>query len=457
MDAANKGKKLSSDYEVKDLEAIAGVMGKKYALNHVMSESDKKIAKAYGDYDKFYDGYKAIKKFGATTKASKGVALAESGADKKLFEAYNIGDEERKNAKEYFKNGGSTEEFTQAEKILTKAKVKRNSYKEIALELARNDAPDRLYQAYNIYGDKVQAARALNISAKEYSKLREKANTDGNTSLSKAEITSALNKSDLSTNQKAAAYNLLASWRNAYKGNPYGQPTVKSSGKHKLKGASGSPKGGSSTASSKAGQVDYTTPEAREFMDNFGANMDKERRRVGEKLYRAAQSSVRGINAPYKNDKDYLPKETLQVVRSGDERLDTEALKALKGGGIKALVKQAQKNLPKIKEPDDNTTFDDGDSSGGGRGYYRRYGRRGHGRGGSGGSGSSGTATKKPEELKTKDVKYNPSTWSPTAVSTDSGWTDAQIRKVYNTLIKQGLTQEQAVARIAQLWHTRFS
>ena len=188
--------------------------------------------------------------------------------------------------------------------------------------------------------------------------------------------------------------------------------------------------------------------------------MDAERRRVGEKLYRAAKASKKGINAPYSNDKDYLPKETLQVVRSGDKRLDADALKALKGGGINAIVKAA-KSLPKVEAPEDtDDIFGDGSegSSGGGRGYYRRYGRRGYGRrGGRGGGGSSGTAAKKPEEIKTTDAKYDPSTWNPSAVSTDNGWTDAQIRKVYNALIKQGLTQQQAVSRIASLWNTRFN
>ena len=456
MDNANKGVKMASDYKMRDMDAIANVVGKSAALDYsVSNKTDKEARKACGNDEKFYKGYKAIQGMGATSKTAKSVALVSAGADKKVYEAYGIKDDYRQRAKDYFKNGGSTEEFTKANEITAGS---GNDYMLKAMKLAKAKAPDRVYAVNDIYQSKMTAARVLSKAGYKddffaSKNLKPKIDTDGSGRYSKAEVYNFVSKQKASTNVKNALWSAIA-----YKNMKpmFGSPTVPKEN-YKLKGASGSPKGGSSTTSGKPGQVDYSKPASKEFMNNFGANMDAERRRVGEKLYRAAQSSVRGINAPYKNDKDYLPKETLQVVRSGDERLDADALKALKSGGIKALVKQAQKNLPKIKEPDDNTTFDDDGSSGGGGRGYRRYGRRGHGRGGSGGSGSTGTATKKPEEIKTKDAKYNPSTWNPTKVSTDSGWTDAQIRKVYNTLIKQGLTQQQAVARIAQLWHTRFS
>ena len=81
-------------------------------------------------------------------------------------------------------------------------------------------------------------------------------------------------------------------------------------------------------------------------------------------------------------------------------------------------------------------------------GGYR--GRRGGRKGGSSGGGS--TTMPKAEEFKAISTPG----WTPKKVGTKDGWTDAQIRKVFNTLIKQGMTQQQAVSRIASLWDTRF-
>lgn len=474
MDNALKGVKMADDYKMRDMDAVADVVGKSAALDYsVGNKTDKEARKACGNDEEFYKGYRAIQGMGASSKTAKSVALVSAGADKKVYEAYGIKDDYRQRAKDYFKNGGSTEEFTKANEITAGS---GNDYMLKAMKLAKAKAPDRVYAVNDIYQSKMVAARVLSKAGYKddffaSKNLKPKIDTDGSGRYSKDEVYNFVSKQKASTNVKNALWSAIA-----YKNMKpmFGSPTVPKEN-YKLKGASGSPKGSSTQAkrdknltplhkdywktSGKTSQVDYSNPMSKEFMDNFGANMDKERRRVGEKLYRAAQSSVRGINAPYKNDKDYLPKETLQVVRSGDERLDAEALKALKSGGIKALVKQAQKNLPKIKEPNDNTTFDDDGSSGGGGGY-RRYGRRGYGRGGSGsggGGGSTKTTAVKPSEIKTQDAKYNGDTWNPTEVSTKAGWTNAQIRRVFNALISRGLSQQQAISAINSLWNTRFN
>lgn len=481
-------KKMSQTDKVKAISNIytdAGVWAKQESLIKMGKDKFKvrtddwenedaiKAAKEYNnkhDIDDIVNINKQLDDLGFSTSRNrqtniKAIAVAESDkANKDLYKYYNVDKDTQKVIKQYKKSGGNLKELGNVQKSIDKtAKTIGKRANELpkgalAYALSAASGKNRIYQMYDestplskgYWEHSVRSGQgmaATGLTLKDRQKAYD-ATKGASGHPSKDAIVNYLNKKNWTKEQKSYMFWQLANWNT--KENPYGDYTPKFKAKKTTSKGSG-----------KSGQVDYSRPTSKEFMNNFGANMDAERRRVGEKLYRAAQSSVRGINAPYKNDKDYLPKETLQVVRSGDERLDADALKALKSGGIKALVKQAQKNLPKVKEPEDSDSIfgdgKEGSSGGGGRGYYRRYGRRGHGRGGSGGSGSTGTATKKPEEIKTKDAKYDPSTWNPTKVSTDSGWTDAQIRKVYNTLIKQGLTQQQAVARIAQLWHTRFS
>lgn len=473
MKGAIDHKNPESGFDMDDMKSVYESSGAKYAIKYFVKDSDKKDTKSYAkkhDLGDIIDVNRKLDRAGFPTTRSrqpkiKALAIEEGGkGNKDLYKYFNVDKSTRNMVKKYHDAGGNIKELGAVQKNIEKtAKTigkKANELPKGALAYALSAASgkNRVYQMYDestvnskgYWEHSVRSGQgmaATGLTLKDRQKAYE-ATKGASGHPSKDSIMKYLAKKNWTKEQKSYMFWQLASWNT--KENPYGDYTPKFKAKKTTSKGSGKP-----------GQVDYSSPEAKEFMNNFGANMDKERRRVGEKLYRAAQSSVRGINAPYKNDKDYLPKETLQVVRSGDERLDADALKALKSGGIKKLVKQAQKNLPKVKEPEDSDSIfgdgKEGSSGGGGRGYYRRYGRRGHGRGGSGGSGSTGTATKKPEEIKTKDAKYDPSTWNPTKVSTDSGWTDSQIRKVYNTLIKQGLTQQQAVARIAQLWHTRFS
>ena len=260
-------------------------------------------------------------------------------------------------------------------------------------------------------------------------------------------IINYLDKKNWTQEQKSYMFWQLAIWNT--KENPYGDYTPKFKPKK-------------TKSSGKSGQIDYSTPEAKRSFNNFGANMSKERLELAQKLYKAAKASKKGINAPYSNDKDYLPKETLQVVRSGDKELDAEALKALKNGGLKNIIRKANATLPKVKEPEDSDSiFGDGkEGSSSGGGYYRRYGRgyRRYGRGGGGRGGSSGGTTGTGiDEVKATSNKTKTYDWTPKDFESKPGWTDAQIRKVFNALIKQGLTEQQAVSRIASLWNTRFS
>lgn len=450
MDNALKGVKMADDYKMRDMDAVRDVMGAKYALNQYMSDSDKKVAEKYGDYDKFYSSYRAVKSIGSTSKGAKAVALAATGSDKKLYGAYDLDDDYRKTAKEYIKNGGSVEEFAKATKITAGS---GNSYMAKALKLAKANAPDRLYAAYNIYENKMNSARILastGMKPAEYEKMKKQADADGNGYFKKEELAGFFSNVKLPKAQKSA---LFSSWARKGTVNPYGEPAHKS-GNYKLKGVGETTKPTKASSNGKSGQIDYSTPEAKAFFNKFGANMSKERLELAQKLYKAAKASKKGINAPYSNDKDYLPKETLQVVRSGDKELDAEALKALKNGGLKNIIRKANATLPKVKEPEDNTTFDDdGSSSGGGRGYYRRYGRR-YGRGGGSSGGTTDTGIDEVKATPNKTKTYN---WTPEDFKSKPGWTDAQIRKVFNALIKQGLTEQQAVSRIASLWNTRFS
>lgn len=456
------------------------------------SEENKKAAKEYAknhDIDDIVDANMKIKSMGFSTAHNRDtnikalVLMNEGNANKDLYKFYGIDKRTRRIVKDYREAGGSVEELRICQRNLERIKDKIGAESVTtmaagakALAIAQSGGAPRLFRMYDqstpnsrdYWARSVNSGKGLaeaGFGALKRAKIYENAKGE-NGRVSSASAKAYLDKTNYSTKVKSWLFDQIAPWNT--KDNPYGHYEAKYKPKP--------PVAVDNTATQKRNKnlsplekkywkterpIDYSSSKSKEFMNNFGANMDKERRRVGEKLYRAAQSSVRGINAPYKNDKDYLPKETLQVVRSGDARLDEEALKALRRGGVKRILNNAKKTLPKTKEFEDNDSIfgegKEGSGGSGGGGYYRRYGRRGYGRGGSGGSGSTGTATKKPEDIKTKDAKYTPSTWSPTKVSTDSGWTDAQIRKVYNTLINQGLSQQQAVARIAQLWHTRFS
>ena len=60
-----------------------------------------------------------------------------------------------------------------------------------------------------------------NISLREYDKAMEYRAQDENGRLSRDEIIAYLENTDMSQSEKRYMYNALASWRNAWKRNPY--------------------------------------------------------------------------------------------------------------------------------------------------------------------------------------------------------------------------------------------
>lgn len=480
-------KKMSKTDKVKAISNIytdAGVWAKQESLISMGKDKFKvrtddwenkdtvKAAKEYNskhDIDDIVNINKQLDDLGFSTSRNrqtniKAIAVAESDkANKDLYKYYNVDKATQKVIKQYKASGGSLKELGGVQKSIdATAKTVGKRANELpkgalAYALAAASGKNRIYQMYDestplskgywehsVRSGKGMAATGLTL--KDRQKAYD-ATKGASGHPSKDAIINYLDKKNWTQEQKSYMFWQLANWNT--KENPYGDYTPKFKPKK-------------TKSSGKSGQIDYSTPEAKAFFNKFGANMSKERLELAQKLYKAAKASKKGINAPYSNDKDYLPKETLQVVRSGDKELDAEALKALKNGGLKNIIRKANATLPKVKEPEDSDSiFGDGkEGSSSGGGYYRRYGRgyRRYGRGGGGRGGSSGGTTDTGiDEVKATPNKTKTYDWTPKDFESKPGWTDAQIRKVFNALIKQGLTEQQAVSRIASLWNTRFS
>lgn len=480
-------KKMSKTDKVKAISNIytdAGVWAKQESLISMGKDRFKvrtddwenkdavKAAKEYNskhDIDDIVNINKQLDDLGFSTSRNrqtniKAIAVAESDkANKDLYKYYNVDKATQKVIKQYKASGGSLKELGGVQKSIdATAKTVGKRANELpkgalAYALAAASGKNRIYQMYDestplskgywehsVRSGKGMAATGLTL--KDRQKAYD-ATKGASGHPSKDAIINYLDKKNWTQEQKSYMFWQLANWNT--KENPYGDYTPKFKPKK-------------TKSSGKSGQIDYSTPEAKAFFNKFGANMSKERLELAQKLYKAAKASKKGINAPYSNDKDYLPKETLQVVRSGDKELDAEALKALKNGGLKNIIRKANATLPKVKEPEDSDSiFGDGkEGSSSGGGYYRRYGRgyRRYGRGGGGRGGSSGGTTDTGiDEVKATPNKTKTYDWTPKDFESKPGWTDAQIRKVFNALIKQGLTEQQAVSRIASLWNTRFS
>lgn len=480
-------KKMSKTDKVKAISNIytdAGVWAKQESLISMGKDKFKvrtddwenkdavKAAKEYNskhDIDDIVNINKQLDDLGFSTSRNrqtniKAIAVAESdNANKDLYKYYNVDKAKQKVIKRYKASGGSLKELGGVQKSIdATAKTVGKRANELpkgalAYALAAASGKNRIYQMYDestplskgywehsVRSGKGMAATGLTL--KDRQKAYD-ATKGASGHPSRDAIINYLDKKNWTQEQKSYMFWQLANWNT--KENPYGDYTPKFKPKK-------------TKSSGKSGQIDYSTPEAKRFFNNFGANMSKERLELAQKLYKAAKASKKGINAPYSNDKDYLPKETLQVVRSGDKELDAEALKALKNGGLKNIIRKANATLPKVKEPEDSDSiFGDGkEGSSSGGGYYRRYGRgyRRYGRGGGGRGGSGGGTTDTGiDEVKATTNKTKTYDWTPKDFESKPGWTDAQIRKVFNALIKQGLTEQQAVSRIASLWNTRFS
>lgn len=480
-------KKMSNTDKVKAISNIytdAGVWAKQESLISMGKDKFKvrtddwenkdtvKAAKEYNskhDIDDIVNINKQLDDLGFSTSRNrqtniKAIAVAESdNANKDLYKYYNVDKAKQKVIKRYKASGGSLKELGGVQKSIdaTAKTVGKRANKlpkgALAYALAAASGKNRIYQMYDestplskgYWEHSVRSGEgmaATGLTLKDRQKAYD-ATKGASGHPSRDAIINYLDKKNWTQEQKSYMFWQLAIWNT--KENPYGDYTPKFKPKK-------------TKSSGKSGQIDYSTPEAKAFFNKFGANMSKERLELAQKLYKAAKASKKGINAPYSNDKDYLPKETLQVVRSGDKELDAEALKALKNGGLKNIIRKANATLPKVKEPEDSDSiFGDGkEGSSSGGGYYRRYGRgyRRYGRGGGGRGGSGGGTTDTGiDEVKATPNKTKTYDWTPKDFKSKPGWTDAQIRKVFNALIKQGLTEQQAVSRIASLWNTRFS
>lgn len=476
MKGAIDHKNPESGFDMDDMKSVYESSGAKYAIKYFVKDSDKKDTKSYAkkhDLGDIIDVNRKLDRAGFPTTRSrqpkiKALAIEEGGkGNKDLYKYFNVDKSTRNMIKKYHDAGGNIKELSAVQKNIEKTAktIGKEANKlpkgALAYALSAASGKNRIYQMYDestvnskeywrhsVLSGKGMDATGLTLKDRQKAYDACKGATGH---CSKDAIINYLDKKNWTKEQKSYMFWQLANWNT--KENPYGDYTPK----YKAKDTTSSTK-----SKGKSGQIDYSTPEAKRFFNNFGANMSKERLELAQKLYKAAKASKKGINAPYSNDKDYLPKETLQVVRSGDKELDAEALKALKNGGLKNIIRKANATLPKVKEPEDSDSiFGDGkEGSSSGGGYYRRYGRgyRRYGRGGGGRGGSGGGTTDTGiDEVKATPNKTKTYNWTPKDFESKPGWTDAQIRKVFNTLIKQGLTEQQAVSRIASLWNTRFS
>lgn len=481
-------KKMSQTDKVKAITNIytdAGVWAKQESLIEMGKDKFKvrtddwknkdavKAAKQYDnkhDIDDIVGINKQLDDLGFSTSRNrqtniKAIAVADSDkANKDLYKYYNVDKATQKTIKQYKAAGGSLDELGNVQKSIdatAKTVGKRaNELPKGALAFALSSASgkNRLYQMYDestplskgywehsVRSGKGMAATGLTL--KDRQKAYD-ATKGASGHPSKDAIVKYLNGTNYTQEQKSYLFWQLANWNT--KENPYGEYTPKFKPKK----------------SKTAGKVDWSKKKTlKEYTKAAKANANDEfwtRYRFAKQAEENAKTKKTGISAPH-SDEDYIPKRALEVQNSYDKE-GIEKIKEILGGYPKRMSKrliEAAKKSPKIKD-DSDTIYGDGkegsSSGGGGRGYYRRYGRGG--RGGRGGS-SSGGGLDFPE-LKTAKTptigtaKSKSVDWTPKMVSTKPGWTDAQIRKVFNALISQGLTREQAVSRIASLWNTRF-
>lgn len=293
MQNAIDGKDVPSSS--KTMDAVQKNVGTTYAIDNFGSATDKEAMKVYGaskygdlsakemakkiDGDKpFYKGVKTIGKLedklakagidGNTTTLTRAVALASINADKDIFGAYQATKKSRTEsankmdrANKYFKDGGSTDEYTKLEKTrktvgklsdydkdaeLAKAlkqlksgkiseaeyykkqgEIKYNaniSYLGLATSLAQANSPKRGYELYDIKPKNIQKGinlAAMGFNARDYRKMAKAVDTDGNGYPSKAEITAYVSKSGVK--DKATLFDALYYYKGSH--NPFGTPT----------------------------------------------------------------------------------------------------------------------------------------------------------------------------------------------------------------------------------------
>lgn len=413
MKNALKGKKNTS--VTGDMRSIAKVIGNKKAFEMTASASDKKILKKYGNKaDKnFLKGYIAVKELtagrkGKADKNSVALALASSGAGKKVAKAYGATTKNKDDiksaytrAKEYLKNGGSVEEYKAFQKAMNKAKVskEKDKYLAKAVVLAKSGAKDRAYSMYDIRSDKVRLARnmsAMGISAKDIEKAKQKAYNGGYAN--KAQAMAYINSLKGSQAKKSVMLEGIYWWARRY-GNPYGK--VNASAKDAIKKRI-SVKG----KASDDGPEGWVTPHRKGWEIN-----PKTKKRikngktvgsVGERVALPAGRTYKDLKRDEKAGK--IKKVTVEerLHNAFGSRIgDVKKKKVYKPSTIKKVEKDKKGNVdihfangeawrnPPSKKPKDNTQLEESGSGRSGRGWrrWRRWRRYGRGGGRGGGSG----------------------------------------------------------------------
>lgn len=292
MNSALEGKDTATKYE--DMKVVHKYTSNTYTIKHYGTTADQNAMKAYarsvygasgkgikkainGD-KQFYKGFEAIQKTkaqfekrGLNTNSSltTAVALASVKANKNVHGAYgttvasrNETASKQQRAEDYFKNGGSVNEYMQAVEVVKNGgsmteKSEKTAMKKLnkklssgaitqeqytveakriqhstatmsyigkATELARAGASNRLYVLYDIKDKNVRKGRnlaAMGITARSFKSMKDKADTDGNGYLKKAEIIAYVKSSKYQ--DKATLYDAMYSWNS--KRNPFGAVT----------------------------------------------------------------------------------------------------------------------------------------------------------------------------------------------------------------------------------------
>lgn len=276
------------------MNAVQKYVGTTYAINNFGTATDQTAMKVYGaakygalsekemqkriDADKnFYNGIRNISsledkmaKAGikSNTTLSKAVALASVNADDELFGAYRATKQSRTEtankmdrARNYFRDGGSEDEFVQLEKArktlgklseydesaaqdenyrklqrgeITAAEYHSKedeiaynanlSYVGLATSLAQANAPERGYRLYDIKDKNIQKGinlAAMGFTARDYRKMAKEVDANGNGYPSKQEIIDYVSRSDVA--DKATLYDALYYYKGSY--NPFGSVT----------------------------------------------------------------------------------------------------------------------------------------------------------------------------------------------------------------------------------------
>ena len=461
MEKAVNGKK--SKDPTSDIKSIADTLGAKKTFDMVANKSDKKVLKKYGKADdKFLNSYVAVKSLtagqkGKPSKAAQAVAIVSAGGGKKVAKAFGVTQKSDsdmasayKRAKDYFKNGGSVEEFKRFQKASKNVKGKgKDTYLNKAYALAKMGASDRAFAVFDIKDTKVTKARnmaAVGVTPKQIQAHRGKADTSGNNYLDKAEVQAYVSRLKGSKAKKSVIYDSLAFWRN--NGNPYGSinATAKQAADKKFKAKYS----GGKSDEGKAGPVPlkrgYQTENGKKKPNGKTIGSIGEKVALPTRSYKDWKKDAKTRTLPPMNAfGSRINDKTKTVQREKDKPLVIHKVTKNKDGStdIKFANGEVWHN-PEKKEKKDNTKL--GTSAGGGgggrRGYrrgYRRYGRGGYGgRGGSGGGASTPSTPKlNLSPYATKSVPHRTIGIGKRSKSkAKEGLTKAQLKEIMKMAVK---------------------